>query len=119
MPSLMTYNTLISGCVRAEAPIEALSVFNLMKEKRIKRDQVTSLLCRGEEYTCFRCYLTASLPCFMRCRWPDHNTVAYARRVDKQESYPLAFFPQIAKSCHQVMSVAKSLPRSFWVLPPQ
>lgn len=40
VPSLMTYNTLISGCVRAEAPNEALSVFNLMKEKRIKRDQV-------------------------------------------------------------------------------
>lgn len=40
MPSLMTYNTLISGCVRADAPAEALLVFNLMKEKRIKRDQV-------------------------------------------------------------------------------
>ena len=40
VPSLMTYNTLISGCVRAEAPNEALSVFNLMTEKRIRRDQV-------------------------------------------------------------------------------
>ncbi|CAN0584334.1 unnamed protein product, partial [Ectocarpus sp. 12 AP-2014] len=32
-PSLMTYNTLISGCVRAQAPSEALSVFYLMKER--------------------------------------------------------------------------------------
>lgn len=39
-PSLMSYNTLISGCVRAEAPNEALSVFSLMKEKGIKLDQV-------------------------------------------------------------------------------
>lgn len=40
-PALITYNTLISGCVRAEAPIEAMSVFSLMKQKRVKRDQVT------------------------------------------------------------------------------
>lgn len=40
-PSLMTYNTLIAGCVRAQAPSEALSVFYLMKERGIKRDQVT------------------------------------------------------------------------------
>lgn len=45
VPSLMTYNTLIAGCVRAEAPNEALSVFNLMKEKHIKRDQVCFNFC--------------------------------------------------------------------------
>lgn len=39
-PGLMSYNTLISGCVRAEAPNEALAVFNVMKEKGVKRDQV-------------------------------------------------------------------------------
>lgn len=40
LPGLMTYNTLIAGCVRAEHPNEALSVFKLMKERNIKRDQV-------------------------------------------------------------------------------
>lgn len=40
LPGLMTYNTLIAGCVRAEHPQEALSVFNLMEEKNIRRDQV-------------------------------------------------------------------------------
>lgn len=41
-PGLMTYNTLIAGCVRAEHPTEALSVFKLMKERNIKRDQASS-----------------------------------------------------------------------------
>lgn len=48
-PGLMTYNTLIAGCVRAEHPNEALSVFKMMEERNIKRDQVTflgRLLCR-------------------------------------------------------------------------
>lgn len=40
LPGLMTYNTLIAGCVRAEHPNEALSVFKLMQERNIKRDQV-------------------------------------------------------------------------------
>lgn len=48
-PGLMTYNTLVAGCVRAEHPNEALSVFKMMEERNIKRDQVTirgRLLCR-------------------------------------------------------------------------
>lgn len=40
-PCLMTYNTLIAGCVRAEHPDEAMSVFKMMEERNIKRDQVT------------------------------------------------------------------------------
>lgn len=44
VPSLMTYNTLMAGCVRAEAPNEAMAVFNLMKEKCIKRDQVGDVM---------------------------------------------------------------------------
>lgn len=56
MPSLMTYNTLISGCVRADAPGEALLVFNLMKEKRIKRDQVHAYHARYS-------YLTRCISC--------------------------------------------------------
>lgn len=39
-PGLMTYNSLIAGCVRAEHPNEALSVFHLMAQRGIKQDQV-------------------------------------------------------------------------------
>lgn len=48
LPGLMTYNTLIAGCVRAEHPDEALSVFKLMQERNIKRDQVKLAIFRRD-----------------------------------------------------------------------
>lgn len=44
VPGLVTYNTVIAACVRAERPDEALGVFRLMDERCIKRDQVSITL---------------------------------------------------------------------------
>lgn len=38
---LMTYNTVIAACVRAENSPKAIEIFELMGEKGIQRDQVS------------------------------------------------------------------------------
>lgn len=38
---LMTYNTVIAACVRAENAPKAMSIFDIMGEKGMKRDQAS------------------------------------------------------------------------------
>lgn len=57
--NMMTYNTVIAACVRAEHPAEALEVFRQMKEKQVNQDQVshrthTASLASDESYLFFQ-----------------------------------------------------------------